>query len=512
MKTKLLFFILLSGYLVFGQATINQSAGAPQAFINNPAPLGPQFGAEIFRFRSGFISQLDSGNNFGFTNSRWFAMGRVPAGTQTFYGLRFQLENRGLVMGYNNLTATNPLIQWIGTGANLGNLEFRVANGFGAPGTPASDLLVATMTNTGNTVFGDPTIVGSAARVNVENRTGKGVEINSTFSLTGTSTSLNITHQNGSIGPNIGIGMLVTNSNTTSSTRGVNVKMGGGNSSVGFECVNTGGSVEAIGYLGKTNGTSPFEAAVYGITPANGNQWAGYFDGKVFSTGGYSQPSDQKLKENIQLEKSVLEKIALLKPVTYDYKNLSEINLPRGIQHGFISQELATVFPELTEDVRKPVYDKENNISSNFDFKSVNYTGLISVLTAGIQELNTELEKQKLNTDKELQTLKDEIAALKEENTAQKLAASAIKNGFSLEQNIPNPFTDRTIINYSLSTGVNKGNIMIFDLTGKLIKDFPVNENKGQITITASQIGKGLFIYSLVQNGQELISKKMIVQ
>ena len=51
-------------------------------------------------------------------------MGSVPAGTQTFYGLRFQMPNRGFVMGYSNLTAVNPVIQWIGTSANLGNLEF----------------------------------------------------------------------------------------------------------------------------------------------------------------------------------------------------------------------------------------------------------------------------------------------------------------------------------------------------------------------------------------------------
>lgn len=506
MKTKLVFFGLLCLNFTFGQT--NFSAGnvlspIPPVPVTVPPTSAPN---EIFRFQSGNVTQLDNGTGFNFTNSRWFSMGRVGAGTQTFYGLRFQLPNRGLVMGYSNLTATNPVIQWIGTGANLGNLEFRVANGFGAPGTPAPDLLVATMTNTGTTVFGNPSVAGSTAKVSIENNVGRGLQITAANTTPNPSVGIEVTQQT-SVTNNTGGNFTVTGG--TNNT-GIGIKVIGGSNSIGIESVVNSGTSQSIGVLGKTNGTSPFDVGIYGITPTTAGGLAGFFDGKVVSTVGFSV-SDSKLKENVKKETNSLEILSKLNAVTYDFKQNTELILPQGKQHGFIAQEIETVFPELIQEVKKPVYDKDGKIVSVFDFKAVNYEGLISVLTAGIQELNTVIEKQKLSTDKELQTLKDEIATLKEEDTAQKLVVSAIQNGISLEQNIPNPFTDRTIINYSLSNGVTKGNILIFDLTGKLIKDFPVNENKGQITVTASQIGKGLFIYSLVQNGQELISKKMII-
>lgn len=80
-----------------------------------------------------------------------------------------------------------------------------------------------------------------------------------------------------------------------------------------------------------------------------------------------------------------------------------------------------------------------------------------------------------------------------------------------MEQNIPNPFTDQTTIRYQLPVGVNNANIMVMDLNGTLIKSYQINKNQSEINIKSSEIGKGLFIYSLVQNGQELITKKMII-
>ena len=111
MNTKLLIFsTLLVCNLTFGQATLNQSAIGVQSFISNP--IGPQFGTEIFRFRSGLVTQLDAGSSFTTNNSQWFAMGRLGGAgagfNQTFYGLRFQQPNRSLLMGYTSSNTNNP--------------------------------------------------------------------------------------------------------------------------------------------------------------------------------------------------------------------------------------------------------------------------------------------------------------------------------------------------------------------------------------------------------------------
>ncbi len=190
----------------------------------------------------------------------------------------------------------------------------------------------------------------------------------------------------------------------------------------------------------------------------------------------------------------------MLNPVTYDYKNLSEMNLPKGLQHGFIAQELATVFPELTKDISKPVFDKEGKLLSKFEFKSINYNGLISLLAAGLKELNNELK-----------AVKTELATLKETKSDVNSTIKVSEKAF-MEQNIPNPFTDQTTIRYQLPENSTSAEIMVMDLNGTLIKSYAINKNQSEIIVKSSEIGKGLFIYSLVQNGQEIVTKKMIVK
>ena len=403
-------------------------------------------------------------------------MGRVGGtGTtfsQTFYGLRFQQPNRSLLMGYSNSSPNNPVIQWIGTGTTLGNLEFRAASSFGAVGAPAPDVLVATMKNDGQTVFGTSAAAfGSNAKVRVLN------EVSTTIASS--------------------TGLAIDNSGSQNS-----------NGIIGYA---RNGASSNFGVLGITFGTAPFEAGIYGETnAATNNQWAGYFDGNVFCANGTYQSSDAKLKENIKSESSVLEKLALLNPVTYNYKKIEELNLQTGTQHGFIAQELEAVFPELTRNVSKPVYNKEREIISTFDFKAVNYLGLLSVLTAGINELSNELKIIK----EESIALKVEINELK---TANKIGinTSSLKtalDGYKLEQNIPNPFQDETQIKYELPNFSANSSLIIFDLNGKLIKEYSLTNKSGTVIVKSSDIGKGLFLYSLVSDGNEFITKKMLVK
>jgi len=476
---------MLSFNLTFGQNS--RSVGGILTGI--PMPNAPN---EIFRFQPGNVTQEDFGTGFGFTSeNRWFSLGRVETGANTAYGLRFQAGAKAVTFGYQDVNSLNPRIQWIGTGASLGNLEFRVANSF----MSTSSTLVATMTSEGNTVFGNPSLIGSNAKVSIENNMQIGLRIQSTNNNQG-----------------FGIGFSVDQSsasnenwsgaiNTTSAIRnyGLYMKTGIGEQSIGIQSF-AFDSQTSIGLRGTTFGQDPFEASIYGETPNNnGSQWAGYFDGDVQVIGGFSNPSDKKLKENVEIENNILEKLSQLTPVNYDFKNVKELNLPSGLQHGFIAQELEAVFPELIKESQKPVFDKEGKVLSQFNYKSVNYIGLISLLTGGINELNEEVK-----------ALKQELADL----TAAKSSNGSLINSTKavLEQNVPNPFSDRTVIRYELPTGSGAASLMVFDLTGKIIKEIALTREKDEVTITASQIGKGLFIYSLVQSGQELISKKMVIK
>jgi hypothetical protein len=110
--------------------------------------------------------------------------------------------------------------------------------------------------------------------------------------------------------------------------------------------------------------------------------------------GGYWQASDKELKKNINYlqNRNTLEKIMLLKPASYNFKE-QENNHP--LNYGFIAQDLEKVFPEM-------VMQMKTN-------KLVSYSSLIPILTKGIQEQQQQIEalqKENENIKKELQELK----------------------------------------------------------------------------------------------------------
>jgi len=49
-------------------------------------------------------------------------------------------------------------------------------------------------------------------------------------------------------------------------------------------------------------------------------------------------------------------------------------------------------------------------------------------------------------------------------------------------------------------------------MTGKLLKEFKLREKSGQIEINSKDFEPGIYLYSLVSNNNEIITKKMIVK
>ncbi len=477
MKKQLLFFGLFGCGVAFGQNISNGTVG-----------LGLS-GPETFKFGQGYAFQIQSGSGFGTgSGNRWLTFGEVSTGSQTVYGNRFQFNERALVTGYTSLSPNNPRIEWIHNGGTTaGNLQFRVASSF----TNTTSSLVAEMTPQGNTYFGNanPTIFSTLnPRVGISFKDYSGLQINSA----------------GTIAPSINpIGIVLDVQHSGNLGIGLQSNVVGAESSIAV-FGKASGDLSAIGVYGTAPSSSAFGAAIYGQLSAigSGNLWSGFFDGDVYIAGGYG-PSDAKLKNSINKEISALDKISLLKPVSYNYNKVEGLNLPQTLQHGFISQEVAEVFPELTKDVTKPVFDENGKITSEISFKALNYVGFISLLTAAVQELNTELSqvRQDLEEYKASDLIRGQI-----------IHNVPSVNGYSIEQNVPNPFDDRTSIRFQLAPGVQNATLSIFNLNGAFVRDYSLDGNSGEVEILASEIGKGMYIYSLNQNGQEIISKRMIIK
>lgn len=475
MKKHLLFFGLFGCGLAFGQNQVITG-------LTNTLLAGP----EIFRFDQGYASQIQSGTGFGTgSGNRWLSFGQVTQGGQTFYGNRFQYDGRALVTGYTNNSPSNPRIEWIHSGgASAGNLEFRVANGF----TGGISNLVASMTPQGSTYFGvnNSLFAPLVPRVGISFNGRAGLEVVSDGVLTVTDP----------------YGIRIGLSHQTNVAKGLESSVSGGETSIAVLGKAEGFS-NSIGVYGISSTTTQFGAAIYGLLPSPGpNLWAGYFDGDVYTTGTY-MPSDAKMKENIAAEINILDRINLLHPVSYQYKKMDGQNLPQGTQHGFISQEMAEVFPELTRDITKPVFDNDGKVVSEFSFKAINYVGMISILTEAVKELNEELTavRQDLDEYKANEVVRTQL-----------FQNPNVIIGYSIEQNVPNPFSDKTSIRFQLAPGVQSATLSIFNLNGAFVRDYALEGNSGEVEILASEIGKGMYIYSLNQNGQEIISKRMIIK
>jgi Chaperone of endosialidase/Secretion system C-terminal sorting domain len=252
------------------------------------------------------------------------------------------------------------------------------------------------------------------------------------------------------------------------------------------------------------------------------NFWAGYFNGRTFCNAGVWTSSDAKLKTNVKAETDALSRIMQLRPATYNFKKADYpgMALPAEIQHGFIAQEMQTVFPEFVTDVKAPKgFDKAGKLEGMIDFKAINYTALIPVLTSAIQQQQTQLETQKQElaqyqqlTEKLLQKVNALEQALTTKTNAEKLTDNS-KSAF-LMQNTPNPASGSTAIRYFIPMD-KAGNaaITITDAAGRQIMQY-ANLNKGTIStinINAGSLKSGTYVYSLLLNGSVTASRSMVI-
>ena len=84
--------------------------------------------------------------------------------------------------------------------------------------------------------------------------------------------------------------------------------------------------------------------------------------------------------------------------------------------------------------------------------------------------------------------------------------------GYALMQNKPNPFTDKTVITFSLPQN-GKAVLKVYDLTGRIIKVISGAYSKGENTIELlkSELGtSGVLMYQ-IESGTFTDTKKMII-
>ncbi len=80
-----------------------------------------------------------------------------------------------------------------------------------------------------------------------------------------------------------------------------------------------------------------------------------------------------------------------------------------------------------------------------------------------------------------------------------------------LEQNVPNPFAEQTIINYTLPDNTRRAQMLFYNAQGKLIQLVDlIQKGKGILNVFASDLSSGIYTYTLLIDGEIVESKKMM--
>jgi hypothetical protein len=81
-----------------------------------------------------------------------------------------------------------------------------------------------------------------------------------------------------------------------------------------------------------------------------------------------------------------------------------------------------------------------------------------------------------------------------------------------LYPNQPNPFSQETVIKYTIGNDVTNAAVVITDMQGTVQKSIALTQKgEGSITVQAQDLKPGLYTYELVVDGKIVDTKKMMI-
>ena len=265
----------------------------------------------------------------------------------------------------------------------------------------------------------------------------------------------------------------------------------------------------------------------------------------VFNTNlrvnGVNITSDARLKENVQSLQNPLNILEQVSGVTYNYK-LSEISKYReqddskfsetnksqnsldsqaptdaaSIEKankdklfqseinrveseeanrkriGFLAQDVQKVLPELVQTDDKGVM-------------SIDYIGFIPLIVESIKEMQLTIQNQ----NEQIENLQRLLSG----DPESKLRSSSTSNSTNMIEGAKLYNREGASVSYSLPFAFTTANIQVYDITGRMIKDFNLDKTNNALNISPSEIGYGTFVYALFVDGRKAdILKKIVTQ
>jgi hypothetical protein len=253
------------------------------------------------------------------------------------------------------------------------------------------------------------------------------------------------------------------------------------------------------------------DAIAVGWATANGT---GYLVNQLVDLNG----SSERFKDNVQDLDFDLESFLSMRPVSFDWKPV----YGGRPDVGFIAQEVAESFAPLADIRFKHTIADDGTVlrdslgnpildSTQTEPYGVKYHKLPVYLFMLAKEQRAELIELRQQVQEMADQLNNCCAAVQPVNRmdgGSQLSENKVEE-FVLLQNDPNPFSDYTDIKYHHSGCLNC-QIIIIDQSGRVIKRIQTSGSTGTVRVFSSEIGAGLFFYSLVVDGKTVRTEQMM--
>jgi hypothetical protein len=320
----------------------------PQGIQGDPGPAGPTWNitSDNFNANGNLVIQTDQPATITSTNAAWLTTGNQGTGGTNFLGT---IPNQPLIFRTNNVERMR--IQGngnigIGTNNPITYLQFNRP----------------TLLNDFHTMW-DNTLTGDAIA--------------------------RFQHTNTANGSRVLFGISNYNANAFASPGIIGLHLNAaGNGGIGVEGFSN--SDAATGILGGFVGGNSIFATGWAVLS---NGWAG-------GTTTWQNISDARLKKDITVISSPLEKIMQIQGVEYFYDNtfFPELRLDEKTkQMGFIAQNIEEVLPHLVREANIPglpqSYDNSTSREHSSELiKTFSYSNIVPLLLEGIKEQQTQIK------------------------------------------------------------------------------------------------------------------------
>ncbi len=253
----------------------------------------------------------------------------------------------------------------------------------------------------------------------------------------------------------------------------------------------------------------------------------------VKSIGGYaswSNVSDGREKKNVKQNVPGLAFINKLIPITYNLdlsiadkivgtlaakdengkaaqQDAQESTARKAkeqvVYTGFIAQDVEKAAKTLNYD-----FSGIDAARNDKDLYGLRYADFVVPLVKAVQELS----KQNEDLQNQINELKTAMTASATSKGTSQSQSTAILSDAALDQNIPNPYSTNTIINYFIPSSANKASLSISNSIGQVIKVINLtNKGKGATNISSGNLSAGTYYYTLIIDGKQTATKGMLI-